>query len=83
MSITVRRTIPLILISFTITVITLQYFLQIDVLTNIKDELVRWGTIGSAMAVLYGVSVEVVRNIRLASRQKLKILSIIQRTFYS
>jgi hypothetical protein len=69
MSVTLRRTIPLILISATITLITLQYFLQIDLLTNIKDELVRWGTIGTAMAVLYGISVEVVRNIRLASRQ--------------
>jgi hypothetical protein len=70
MSITTRRTIPLILISFCITVITLQYFLSIDVLTNVKNELVRWGTIGTAMAVIYGISVEVVRNIRLASRNR-------------
>jgi hypothetical protein len=81
MSVTLRRTIPLILISATITLITLQYFLQIDLLTNIKDELVRWGTIGTAMAVLYGISVEVVRNIRLASRQR-EIKDIVYYSMY-
>jgi len=70
MSVTARRTVPLVLISFCITVITLQYFLSIDVLTNLKNELVTWGTIGTAMAVLYGISVEVIRNIRLASRRR-------------
>lgn len=69
MSVTVRRTIPLILISFCITVITLQFFLSIDVLNSLKNELVSWGTIGTAMAVIYGITVEIVRNIRLASRR--------------
>ena len=70
MSITIRRQIPLILISFSVVVITADYFISIGLLTQLKDELVRWGTIGAAFAVLYGVSVEVVRNIRLASRQR-------------
>ena len=70
MSIKIRRTIPLILISFCITVITLQYFLSIDVLTNLKNELISWGTIGTAMAVIYGITVEIVRNIRIASGRR-------------
>lgn len=70
MSVTTRRTIPLILISACIVIISAQYFLQIPMLTDLKNELVRWGTIGAAFAVLYGISVEIVRNIRLAAKER-------------
>jgi len=81
MSVTTRRTIPLVLISACILIISLQYFLNIQILTDLKDELVRWGTIGTAFAVLYGITVEIVRNIRLASRQR-ELNDIIYYTLY-
>jgi len=70
MSVTLRRQLPLILISLSIVIITAEYFVSIPLLKEAKDELVRWGTIGTAFAVLYGISVEVVRNLRLASKNR-------------
>lgn len=70
MSVTLRRQVPLIIISFIITIITIEYFVAVPIISQIKNELVVWGTIGTGMAVLYGISVEVMRNIRMASKNR-------------
>ena len=67
MSITLRRTGPMLLISILIIIINLNYFISNNMLKNLVSDLTKWATIGSAIALIYAISVEIIRYIRLLS----------------
>lgn len=81
MSREVRRTIPVYLISGLVALFLIEYFADIQVITNIKSELTVWGTIISGFTLIFGVAILFRHHILQFTRRRVstkeKILSIL------